>query len=212
MPDNRLREVRLYGHLGERYGRVHRFAVRSVGEAVRALMANFPTFEADLIGSDPRETRYRVWFGARRLGREDLQLGGSGVIRIAPALSGAKSRGTFQIVLGIVLIAAGVLINYSTYGAGSPLGNALISAGVALVLGGVIQLLMPLPKADKPRDDPASSYFDGPVQTGSQGSAVPVLYGELYIGSVVISAGIDVEQVPVELPESKYGFGMMIPE
>lgn len=188
-----LREIRLYGHLGETYGRVHRLAVRSVGEAVQALCANFPSFEADLVGSDPRNTRYKVWSGGRRLGEKELRVGGTGIIRIAPVVAGAKEAGVFQTILGVVLIVVGAILVYTGYGA--PVGQYLINAGVALTLGGIIQMLMPTPKADKARDQPTSNFFDGPAQTSAQGNAVPVLYGELFVGSVVISAGIAVEQL-----------------
>lgn len=188
-----LREIRLYGRLGETYGRVHRFAVRSVAEAVQALCANFPSFESDLVGSDPRNTRYKVWSGARRLGEKELQMGGGGVIRIAPVLAGAKEAGVFQTILGVVLVVVGAVLVYTGYGA--PVGQYLMQVGGALILGGVIQMLMPTPKADKARDQPTSNFFDGPAQTTAQGNAVPLLYGELFVGSAVISAGISVEQI-----------------
>jgi predicted phage tail protein len=40
----------LLGELGKRFGRRHKMAVASAAEAVRALCANFPTFERELVG------------------------------------------------------------------------------------------------------------------------------------------------------------------
>ena len=77
------------------------------------------------------------------------------------------------------------------------LGTVAVSLGVSLVLGGIAQMLTPLPKlpASGARDEIQSDYFNGPVNTTAQGGAVPVLYGELFVGSAVISAGISVEQI-----------------
>jgi predicted phage tail protein len=84
------------------------------------------------------------------------------------------------------------------------------SVGVALVLGGVSQLLSPTPQlgqigpASQSRNtttegteiDPQESYsFSGIQNTSRQGTPVPVVYGETIVGSVVISAGIDVDTI-----------------
>jgi len=45
----------------------------------------------------------------------------------------------------------------------------------------------------------ASSYvFNGAVNTTAQGHPVPVGYGRMIVGSAVISAGIDVDEIPVD--------------
>jgi predicted phage tail protein len=80
-------------------------------------------------------------------------------------------------------------------------GTVLLGLGASLVLGGVAQLLSPVPKlpqgSDSP-DDPRRSFsFSGIQQTSRQGVPVPVVYGEMLVGSVVISAGIDTVQVAV---------------
>jgi predicted phage tail protein len=44
--------------------------------------------------------------------------------------------------------------------------------------------------------DPQESYsFSGIQNTSRQGIPVPVVYGETIVGSVVISAGIDVDTI-----------------
>ena len=73
------------------------------------------------------------------------------------------------------------------------LGSAVASLGTALMLGGVMQLLSPQQKGLSAKDSPdngASYHFNGPVNTTAQGNPVPLLYGELIVGSAVISAGI----------------------
>ena len=75
----------------------------------------------------------------------------------------------------------------------------LIGVGASLVLGGVAQLLTPVPQMPTGANtdqDPRKSYsFSGIQQTSRQGVPVPIVYGETLVGSVVISAGIDTVQV-----------------
>ena len=78
-------------------------------------------------------------------------------------------------------------------------GTAFVGLGASLVLGGVAQLLSPVPKLPQGSDtqsDPRKSYnFSGIQQTSRQGIPVPVVYGKTLTGSVVISAGVDTVQV-----------------
>ncbi|WP_240600504.1 hypothetical protein [Solilutibacter silvestris] len=65
-----------------------------------------------------------------------------------------------------------------------------------MIVGGVTQLLSPQPKLKKPseRADNTPSYnFSGPVNTSAQGHPVPLLYGEMIVGSAVASAGINIK-------------------
>jgi predicted phage tail protein len=68
--------------------------------------------------------------------------------------------------------------------------------GASLVLGGVAQLLTPTPSITTDEGDPRKSFsFSGIQNTSRAGVPVPVVYGETLVGSVVISAGIDIVQV-----------------
>ena len=84
---------------------------------------------------------------------------------------------------------------------GSFLSQAtLYSVGTSMILGGVAQMIAPTPKSSDPSERPENkpSYaFNGAVNTTAQGQPVPVGYGRLIVGSAVISAGIDVDEVPV---------------
>ena len=53
-------------------------------------------------------------------------------------------------------------------------------------------MLSPQPKTSQAekKDDPTSYLFNGAVNVSAQGASVPVLYGESFVGSVVVSAGI----------------------
>ena len=202
-----LRTVILHGRLGREFGRRHRFAIGSPADAIRALCANFPAFERELLQSGQRGVAYRVFVGREQLGQaeEIRNPSGAQAVRIAPVLVGAKRGGLFGIIAGVALIALAASTGGMVLAAEFALATGISatttlgfvsSIGFALALGGVSQLLAPTPKAPTPYERPEntpSTYFDGPVNTTSQGQAVPVGYGEVIVGSAVISAGITAE-------------------
>lgn len=188
-----LRTIRLYGKLGAQFGRVHRLAVESTAEAIRALCVLVPGFERELMTSRDRGVRYACFLGKKNIGRDDLSLsGGVADIRIAPIVTGAKSGGVLQFIAGAVLVVAGYVVTGLSYGWAAPVGGAMIKMGVAMMIGGVVQMLSPQQSASgaKGPDNGASYNFTGPVNTTAQGNPVPVLYGRMIVGSAVISAGI----------------------
>jgi predicted phage tail protein len=69
---------------------------------------------------------------------------------------------------------------------------------VALVLSGVSDLLFPLPPLPdfSSEEDPRLSFsFSGTQNTARAGTPVPIVYGEIMTGSVVISTSLDTQQV-----------------
>ena len=81
---------------------------------------------------------------------------------------------------------------------GAGLGAGLIAAagtiGIGLTLYGVAQMISPTPG---PVEEPSlleSGSFSGIDQTIRQGVPVPIAYGRVFVGSAVISAGLDVVQ------------------
>ena len=69
---------------------------------------------------------------------------------------------------------------------------------LSVLLSGVSDMLIPQPKAREfsSEQDPRLSFsFSGTQQTSRAGTPVPIVYGEIFTGSVVISGGIDTEQV-----------------
>jgi predicted phage tail protein len=192
-----LREIRVYGRLAKFLGRrVFRAEVATAAEAVRFLLANFPQLEKHMA-----DQHYRVSVGGYDLEESELQdPAGQQQIKIVPVLAGAGTVG--RIIAGVALIALAIV---NPFGAAAIFGTAISTIvggiGASLVLGGVAQLLTPVPKvpqgaASNTDQDPRKSYsFSGIQQTSRQGVPVPVVYGETLVGSVVISAGVDTVQV-----------------
>jgi predicted phage tail protein len=139
--------------------------------------------------------RYACFIGRRNLGEDELaRPAGNEDIRIAPMPTGAKRGGLMQVVVGVALIVASFIpgLNAIAWGA-MTLSGAMASMGMAMALGGLVQMLSPQQRALSAKDGPnngASYNFNGPVNTTAQGNPVPLLYGELIVGSATISAGI----------------------
>ncbi|MBG3850067.1 tail assembly protein [Xanthomonas sp. WHRI 8391] len=187
----KVRTVRLYGVLRAKFGKEFRLAVASPAEAIRALSVQLPGFQAFLMGAKDRGLTFAVFNGRRNLNKDQLHdPPGDDAIRIAPVLQGAKRGGVLQTIIGAVLIVAGFIA------IATPFGAPLISAGVSMVLGGVVQMLSPTQKGLGTQDSPDNrpSYaFNGPVNMQAQGNPVPVAYGDTWTGSAVISGGIFAE-------------------
>ena len=206
-----LRKIKLYGPLAEFIGRrVLQADIATAAEAVRFLVANFPGVEQHMA-----DQHYRVSTGAVDLTLDEVHYpAGQEEVRIIPVVVGAGGAAG-KIIAGVALIAislalpGGGLFGGSVFGAfGGPIaaagtlttvGTVISAVGALLVLGGVAQLLSPVPKVAQGVDtqnDPRKSYsFSGIQQTSRQGVPVPVVYGKTLTGSVVISAGVDTVQV-----------------
>ena len=197
----RLTTIRLYGVLGAKFGRVHKLAVQTSAEAVKALCINFDGLEQYLYDAKKNGMTFAVFRGKRNIGVQDFQeLAGDSDIRIAPVMEGAKKAGMFQTILGAVMVVAGVIIGVTTNwtGVGLTFGAGLIMSGASMMAGGIYQMLSPQPKGLQGRDDPDNkpSYaFGGSVNTLAMGNPVALLYGEREIGGAIISAGIISEDI-----------------
>jgi len=66
-----------------------------------------------------------------------------------------------------------------------------------MVLNGVGEMLYPTQQASF-EDNPQISFnFSGTQNTARAGTPVPIVYGEIFTGSVVISGDVDTEAVQV---------------
>lgn len=191
-----LRKIKLYGKLAKFIGkRVLEADVATAAEAVRFLVTNWPELERHMA-----DQHYRISLDTYDLAAEELHdPAGQATIRITPVLAGAGAVG--RILLGVALVAASFFIPGSAALAVGALkvgiGSAVFGLGATLVLGGVAQLLTPVPKLDvQTEQDPRRSYsFSGIQNTSRPGTPVPIVYGETLVGSIVISAAIDTVQV-----------------
>jgi predicted phage tail protein len=194
-----LRKIKLYGKLAKFIGkRVLHADVATAAEAVRFLVTNWPKLEKHMA-----DQYYRVSVGTYDLSLDEIHdPAGQQVIKIIPVVAGAGA--VARILLGAALIVGAFFTGGATiglFGLAAPLAvsSVLLGVGGSLVLGGVAQLLSPVPKiptgSDSQQDPRKSFSFSGIQNTSRQGIPVPIVYGETLVGSVVISAGIDTVQV-----------------
>ena len=192
------RKIKLYGDLADFVGvKEIETQVHTVADAVKCLIGNYPQAENYMM-----DKNYRVLVNEKSKTLEELHYPtGHNDIKIVPVISG-QGRGLGSILLGAALIGL-------SFGIGGILGNPITSLsakgfagagfgakaafgiGASLILGGVSQMLTPVPEAPD-EDEPNSFQFNSPINTSIAGLPVPVLYGERMVGSVVISAGINV--------------------
>ena len=205
-----LRKIKLYGELAKFVGHKE-FEVKAdtLAHAVSFLVNNFEGIDRFM---NPKH--YQVKIGSYAVDQSELSYPiGQEDIHFIPVITGA-GRGFGKILLGAALIGL-AFIPFA--GAGTGLGAAfkggfsaakfanvgfiskgLAGLGAALVLQGVSEMLFPLPKFDDfdSEGDPRLSFsFNGIQQTNRAGTPVPIVYGEIFTGSVVISASVDTEQV-----------------
>jgi predicted phage tail protein len=195
-----LRKVKLYGELADFVGHKELDAVITcTADAIRFLITNFEGLEAHMANR-----HYQVLVGNEDIDETELHNPiGQSDISIVPVITGAGG-GLGKTLLGVALIGFSIASGggfTALFGEGLKLGvvgNFAMNAGIGLTLMGVSEMLFPLPKPQdfSNEEDPRISFsFSGVQNTSRAGTSHPIAYGEIVTGSVVISAGIDTNQV-----------------
>lgn len=195
--------ILLSGSLAQAFGRKHvrRLESGTTAEAFSALKHTLRGFEDYVRNSERKGLRYAIYRNRQNVGMDELALGGTTEIRIVPVIAGSKNGGLLQTVVGAALIVGGLVITGGTLGAASPFGTAMVMMGASMMLGGVMQMLSPVPKAPSQQEQAATenkpSYiFNGAFNSTQQGLPVPVVYGQMLVGSSVIAMGAWAEAIP----------------
>ena len=194
-----LSKIKVYGRLARFLGqRTFEAEINSTVDAIRFLTANFPALQSHMI-----EQNYCIKVGNYEINEKELDVPvGQQEIKIVPVAVGAR-RGLGRFLLGAALIGAAVFLPGAApalttggFVAGSAGASALTVAlgnlGLYFALSGAAQMLTPTPE-DTNFDDPNSFTFNGILNTINAGVAIPVVYGEVFTGSIIVSAGIDTE-------------------
>ena len=216
-----MKVVKVYGALRKRLGQCRfEFDVATPAQAIKALCVNFPGLERWLINSEKDGVGYRVTVSKEKITEEDMAplfmpFSDREVFSITPVVAGA-GRGTGAILAGIGLVALAVVtqgasLSFSVGGfapasgtfASAAFGTKLAivagNVGVALTLFGIAQAISPQPGPTSIEESVQleSFTFSNVVNTSRQGLACPIAYGRLFVGSAVLSSGLDVDQVQV---------------
>ena len=203
-----LRKLKLYGELANFIGhKEFEIKVSNLPQAISFLRNNFPEVESYM---NPKY--YQVKIGDYEINKDELNFPiGKQDIHIIPVISGAGGDTFNTILLGGLLIGAsfffpgggmffktGVeLTGGVATGLGATIGTSLSYIGAGLILQGVGNILYPYEEPTF-EDNPQISFnFSGTQNTARAGTPVPIVYGEIFTGSVVISGDTDTEAVQV---------------
>lgn len=183
-------KVKLKGILGEKFGENWNLKVKNPIEAMKAIAANRKNFKDFVINNKNLFVKFVINNEeCKSLVKQKREIK---EIEIIPVFVGGINKSTFgiiQIVVGALLIAAGIALAGTVVGAF--LAPAFVLGGLALLASGVITLLTPNPEFNRQSVNRRSSLFDGSAQTTIQGSPVPVIYGELIVESLPITSEIN---------------------
>ena len=218
-----MKVVKVYGALRKRLGQCRfEFDVATPAQAIKALCVNFPRLDKWLIDSEKDGVGYRVAVSREKATEENvapllMPFSDREVFSITPVVAGA-GRGTGQILAGAALIALAIAVpttagltagGFSATAAaaagtsatfGATLAAAAGNLGIFLVLSGVAQAISPQPELNSTLDESVqleSFTFSNVVNTSRQGMPCPIAYGRVFVGSAVLSSGLDVDQVQV---------------
>lgn len=202
-----LSKLKLYGELADFCGGKtdHEAVINQPIDAVRYLRANYAGIDKHIASQN-----YQVYIGEHIIDEELLDFPSGGLdVKIVPVIAGAGNIG--KIIAGVALIGFAVFTGGMGFsilgegimsGAGLTIGSSFsVSAlagkiGLLLVISGVAGLLTPTPELPDEEADPIRSFsFSGVQQTARSGTAVPIVYGKMLVGSIPISTKIDTSDI-----------------
>tara|TARA_Y100000114_G_scaffold72451_1_gene66412 strand:+ start:703 stop:1290 length:588 start_codon:yes stop_codon:yes gene_type:complete len=190
-----LKKIKVYGTLRKFLGQSEfEVDLNTPREAISFLICNFKDIEKHMA-----EQFYTIQVGAKIITEDLLNLNTKDDIKIIPIVHG----NFFGILLGAgALFGAGAVKGAGFIGA-KLLAGALTSIGTSMLIDGVTSMLTPqqnnLAPTGQDSLDPAalaSNYsFTGLTNISNAGVPVNLVYGEILVGSIVVSNGVDTVQV-----------------
>ena len=197
-----LSKLKLYGELADFCGGQNEFeaVINTPLDAVRFLRSNFNGIDKHMSSQF-----YRVYMGDYNVDEDLLDFPSGGLdIKIIPVVAGSGNIG--KILAGVALIGLGMF--GGQMGFISLMKTPIISGGainlwalsgklgLLLVLSGVAGLLTPTPEVPDEQTDPIKSFsFSGVQQTSRSGTAIPVVYGKMLVGSIPISMKVETNDI-----------------
>lgn len=200
--------VRFHGSL-KQFGSEFRLDCKTPAEVVQALTSQIPKLRQFIqqglftvrVGRDYFDNRY-LEQGLNQKLKDDA------TVHFTPALKGSKRGGLFGVIAGVALIATAFALG--------PLGFSVIGAnaawmvggvGASMLLGGVAQMLtkMPSMSAGKDAEKKQSTSFSNLSNMAAQGRPMPLAYGRIRVGSLIISQGVETMDIERQPPEEKKG-------
>lgn len=186
------------------YGRLRKFigqstfeiAAKSPKEAFSFLLNNFKGVREHI-----KDQEYCVMAGDLRVTEELLDMYTESDIKIVPVVHGEVWWLAAAFLGGGAAAAAiGGIFTATVFGVS--IASALTTIGVTFLISGVTDLLTPDPvnpnlSRQEDPNDPSFS-FTGLLNNSKQGVPINIAYGEILIGSTLVSSSVDTFQVVAE--------------
>ena len=192
--------VRFYGSL-KQFGSEFRLDCKTPAEVVQALTSQIPKLRQFI-----QQGLFTVRVGREYLDNRYLEQGlnqhlkDDATVHFTPVLKGSKKAGLFQTIVGAVMVVVGAFTSWAG-------GAALIAGGIGLMAGGVAQMLtkMPSMSTGKDAERKQSTSFSNLSNMAAQGRPMPLAYGRIRVGSLIISQGVETMDIERQPPEDKKG-------
>lgn len=184
-------KLKIYGRLRKFVGKSE-FLIKanSAKEAFSFLINNYPNLKEHI-----KDQEYCIMAGDLRLTEELLDMQTDSDIKIIPVVHGE----IIPILIGGLLtgLGSGATIFGLTLGIKV---QAIASAiGLNMLIGGVTDLLTPDPQPfnQRQQEDPRDQGFSftGLLNNSKQGVPINIVYGEMLVGSTIVSSSVDTFQV-----------------
>ena len=204
--------VRFYGSL-KQFGSEFNLDCKTPAEVVHALTSQIPKLRQFI-----QQGLFTVRVGREYLDNRYLEQGLSqnlkedATVHFTPVLKGSKRGGVFGVIAGTVLIAGALVLGPLGLGVlGSTSAMMIGGLGASMLLGGVAQMLTKMPtmrgvtptgavKTEINKEEKKqSTSFSNLSNMAAQGKSMPLAYGLIRTGTLVISQGVetmDVEREP----------------
>lgn len=182
-----MKTLVLYGELAETFGPSFTMDVSTPQDALRLMDSNYPgEFRSRL-----KNKHFELVLGNRVVPKDHLFMGCSeNEIHLRPVLMGAGAILPLAFTFAIPLLETALGIE--ALGLTGQLLFGVATIGVAALLSNLIK---PTNPSSRETNQKPSFVFDGPVNTVEQGGPVPLVYGRIRAGSVVISSGLTIQKI-----------------
>ena len=185
-----LRKIKVYGRLAELVGWHVSYAdVKNMKDVYKYLVCNYPEIEPHL-----KQNMYRITINNDVVKtKDDLLVHSEGEIRMIPIVSGA------WFFLAAAFFTAGTVAAASSIAIVATIGSALIGTGISMAISGVSNMLFPqqqpsvgdVPQGLSETDARVNYSFNGIQNVSRSGICIPLIFGEVFTGSIVVSSGTD---------------------
>lgn len=205
--------VRFYGSL-KQFGTEFNLDCKTPAEVVHALTSQIPKLRQFIqqglftvrVGREYLDSRYLEQGLSQKL-KDDA------TVHFTPTLKGSKRGGVFGVIAGAAIVASALVLGPVLGVIGTTSAMMIGGLGASMLLGGVAQMLTKMPTMrgvtptgaikpestkNKQEEKKQSTSFSNLSNMVAQGKSMPLAYGLIRTGTLVISQGVETMDVDRE--------------